>query len=87
MGGRDGSTLLEEEELAPRPTVKKLGGQLSAVVVSCKRFVGTSTQRFLKSVGVTGTKLKRALKDLAEEAEQGRYWLWPRRKIWGKDGC
>lgn len=26
--------------------------------------------------GVTGTKLRKALKDLEEEAEQGNFWLW-----------
>lgn len=50
------------------------------VEVVCRGFVGTSTQRFLRSVGVTDTKLKKELKELAKEAEQGSFWLWLRRK-------
>jgi len=58
------------------------------VEVGCRGFVGTSTQRFLKSMGVTGPKLRNAMKVLAEEAEQGSFWLWLRRKdqAWGKQG-
>ncbi|XP_035527992.1 uncharacterized protein LOC118335673 [Morone saxatilis] len=58
------------------------------VEVGCRGFVGASTQRFLKNMGVTGPKLRKALKDLAEEAEQGSFWLWLRRKdqVWGKQG-
>lgn len=42
------------------------------VEVGCRGIEGTSNQCFLNSVGITGPKLKKALKDLAEEAEQGR---------------
>lgn len=58
------------------------------VEVGCRGFVGASTQRFLKNMGVTGPKLRKALKDLTEEAEQGSFWLWLRRKdqAWGKHG-
>ncbi|RXN24825.1 hypothetical protein ROHU_021965 [Labeo rohita] len=58
------------------------------VEVGCRGFTGTSTQRFLKTLGVRGHKLQKALKDLAEEAEQGSFWLWLRRKdkAWGRDG-
>lgn len=56
------------------------------VEVGCKGYTGTSTQRFLKSLGITGSKLRKTLKDLAEEGEQGTIWLWLRRKdkVWGK---
>lgn len=36
------------------------------VEVGCRGYTGTSTQRFLKSLGI----LRKAHKDLAEEAEQ-----------------
>ncbi|GAA6076942.1 uncharacterized protein LOC118335673, partial [Tachysurus ichikawai] len=42
------------------------------VEVGCRGFNGTSTQRFLKTLGVRGAKLQKALKDLAEEAEKGQ---------------
>lgn len=58
------------------------------VEVGCRGYTGTSTQWLLRSLGITGSKLRKALKDLAEEAEQGSFWLWPRRKdkAWGKEG-
>lgn len=46
------------------------------VEVWCRGYTGASTQRLLKSLGVKGFKLKKALKVLAEEAEQGSFWLW-----------
>lgn len=58
------------------------------VEVGCRGYTGLSTQPFLKSLGITGSKLKEALRDLAEEAEQGRFWLCLRRKdkAWGRQG-
>lgn len=58
------------------------------VEVGCRGYAGTSTQRLLRSLGITGSKLRTALKELAEEAEQGSFWLWLRRKdkAWGKGG-
>lgn len=51
------------------------------------RHEAASTQHFLKSMGVTGPKLRKALKDLTEEAEQRSFRLWLRRKdqAWGKE--
>lgn len=42
--------------------------------------MGSSTQHLLRSVGVAGPGLKKASKDLAEEAQRRSYWLWLRRK-------
>lgn len=58
------------------------------VEVGCRGFVGTSIQRLLRKVGVSGARLKRASRDLAEEAERASFWLWLRRKdrSWGKEG-
>lgn len=39
------------------------------------RFTGASIQRVLKSIGVRGSKVKKALKVLAEKAEL-EFWLW-----------
>ncbi|GAA6076941.1 uncharacterized protein LOC107738138 [Tachysurus ichikawai] len=49
-----------------------LSGCKTEVEVGCRGFNGTSTQRFLKTLGVRGAKLQKALKDLAEEAEKGQ---------------
>nr|XP_061825268.1 uncharacterized protein LOC133612115 [Nerophis lumbriciformis] len=59
------------------------------VEVGCRGYTGASTQRLLKSLGIKGSNLKKALKALGEEAEQGSFWLWLRRndKAWGKQGA
>ena len=40
----------------------------------------------MRDAGVTGGDLRKAIKELAEEAEKGSFWLWLRRKdkCWGK---
>ncbi|KAK0150710.1 hypothetical protein N1851_004671 [Merluccius polli] len=55
--------------------------------VGCRGYVGLSTTRLLRDAGVTGRNLKKAIKELAEEAEKGSFWLWLRRKDkhWGKN--
>lgn len=57
------------------------------VEVGCRGYVGQSTTRLLRDAGVTGRNLRKATKDLAEEAEKGSFWLWLRRKdrSWGKN--
>ena len=57
------------------------------VEVGCRGYVGQSATRLLRDAGVTGGKLRKAIKDLAEEAEKGSFWLWLRRKdrSWGKN--
>ena len=56
--------------------------------VGCRGFIGKSTQHLLKALGITGSKQRKALKELAEEAEKGSFWLWLRRKDpkWGNQG-
>ncbi|KAL7378001.1 hypothetical protein ABVT39_007243 [Epinephelus coioides] len=58
------------------------------VEVGSRGYTGASAQRLFKSLGIRGAKLKRAIRDIAEEAEQGSFWLWLRRKdkSWGKQG-
>ncbi|KAG1932793.1 hypothetical protein F2P79_020826 [Pimephales promelas] len=41
------------------------------VEVGCRGFLGVSTIHLLREAGVTGRRLRRATKDLAEEAEKG----------------
>ncbi len=45
------------------------------VEVGCRGFTGTSTKQLLKSLCVRGPKLAKALKELAEKADQGSFWL------------
>lgn len=55
------------------------------VEVGCRGFVGSSTVRLLHDMGCTGAGCRKAIKELAEEAEKGSFWLWLRRKHrgWG----
>ncbi|XP_039516167.1 receptor-type tyrosine-protein phosphatase beta-like [Pimephales promelas] len=55
------------------------------VEVGCRGFVGSSTVRLLREMGCTGAGCRKAIKELAEEAERGSFWLWLRRKhkVWG----
>lgn len=55
------------------------------VEVGCRGFVGSSTARLLRDMGCTGARHRKAMKELAEEAEKGSFWLWLRRKekVWG----
>lgn len=55
------------------------------VEVGCRGYVGASTVRFLHEMGCTGARHRKAVKELAEEAEKGSFWLWLRRKhkSWG----
>ena len=57
------------------------------VEIGCRGYAGLSTNRFLRDIGFTAAKVKKVLKDLSEEAEEGSFWLWLRRKdrSWGKE--
>ncbi|KAG1971952.1 hypothetical protein F2P79_000201 [Pimephales promelas] len=48
------------------------------VEVGCRGFVGSSTVRLLREMGRTGARCRKAIKELAEEAERGSFWLWLR---------
>lgn len=43
------------------------------VEIVCRGYIGAFTQRLLKSLGTTGCEQKRALRNLAEEAERGSF--------------
>lgn len=59
----------------------------SPVEVGCRGFVGSSTVRLLRDIGCTGAGSRKAIKELAEEAEKGSFWLWLRRRDrgWGQN--
>nr|XP_061819532.1 uncharacterized protein LOC133608354 [Nerophis lumbriciformis] len=65
------------------------GGGWSAsihpVEIGCRGFVGGSATRLLRAAGMTGSNLRRAIKELAEEAEKASFWMWLRRRdnTWG----
>ena len=49
------------------------------VEVGAGGFVGSSTARLLKDVGLRGARLSKATKELSEEAEKASHWLQMRR--------
>lgn len=57
------------------------------VEVGCRGFVGGSAARLLRDIGCSGAGSRRAIKELAEEAEKGSFWLWLRRRerVWGQN--
>ncbi len=87
MGRRPGDCFWEERYTDLSDRCKDAGWHAFTypVEVGCRGFSGTSTQWLLKSLCVRGTKLSRALEDLAEK---GSFWLWLQRKDkkWGTEG-
>ena len=57
------------------------------VEVGSRGYMGLSPTCLLRDTGVTGGKLRKATKELAEEAKKGSFWFWLRRKdrSWGKN--
>ncbi|KAJ8415032.1 hypothetical protein AAFF_G00007300 [Aldrovandia affinis] len=55
------------------------------VEVGARGFVGSSTSRLLRDLGLRGARLSKSTKELSEEAEKASHWLWLRRrdKTWG----
>lgn len=56
------------------------------VEVGRRGFVGKAVAQLLHSAGMMGASLRKAVKELEEEAENASYWLWLRRKEsgWGQ---
>lgn len=52
--------------------------------VGCSGFIGKSTTRLLKDMGIRGQAQRQALKALSGAAETARQWLWIKRRgnIW-----
>ena len=59
--------------------------RLYPVEVGARGFVADSTTRLLRDLGLRGTSLQKAIRELAEEAEKASFWLWLRRRdvAWG----
>ncbi len=59
--------------------------RLYPVEVGARGFVGRSTSCLLKDLGLRRATLSRSTKELSEEAEKARHWLWLKRryKAWG----
>lgn len=57
------------------------------VEIGCHGFVAQSTSCFLRDIGFSSGEVRKALRDLAEEAGKGSFWLWLRRydKSWGAE--
>ena len=49
------------------------------VEVGCRGFVGTSTIRALRQIGLTGKERTKAVNEISEVAEKASSWLWLRR--------
>lgn len=56
--------------------------------VGSRGYTGASAQCLFKTMGIKGAKLKKATREIAEEAEEGSFSLWLRRKdrMGGKQG-
>ncbi|KAL7394116.1 hypothetical protein ABVT39_020904 [Epinephelus coioides] len=74
-------------ELAAACTLAGWKACTYTVEVRCRGFVGKSYQ-LLKTPGVPGSKQKKVLWEVAEEAEKRSFWLWLRRRDskWGNQG-
>ncbi len=61
--------------------------KLYPVEVGTRGFVGESTSRLLRDLGLQGARLHKAIRQIAEEAEKASFWIWLRRrcKMWGAD--
>ncbi|KAJ8356956.1 hypothetical protein SKAU_G00197500 [Synaphobranchus kaupii] len=59
--------------------------RLYPVEVGARGFVGGSTTRLLKDLGLRGRAISKATREIAEEVEKASFWLWLRRrdKTWG----
>lgn len=59
--------------------------KLYPVEVGARGFVGNSTTRLLKDLGLRGARLHKATREISEEAEKASFWLWLRRRdrAWG----
>ena len=49
------------------------------VEVGCRGFVGTSTIRALRQIGLTGKERNKAINEMSDVAEKASSWLWLRR--------
>lgn len=55
------------------------------VEIGCRGFVAQSTSCFLRDIGFSSGEVRKAVRDLAEEAEKGGFWLRRYDKSWGAE--
>lgn len=70
---------LKYTELAADAEQRGWKSKVCPVEVGCRGFVGKSTIRLLKELGVQGQTLRRTIKALSGAAEEASRWLWVKR--------
>lgn len=50
------------------------------VEVGCRGFIGKSTTRLLKNMGIHGQAQRQAIKALSSAAQQASWWFWIKQK-------
>jgi hypothetical protein len=75
---------LKYSELAADAEQRGWKVRIYPVEVGCRGFVGRSSVRFLKDLGMRGQALQQIVKSLSNAAEEASRWLWLKRKdsIW-----
>lgn len=64
------------QDLIDEALVRGWHATLFPIEVSCRGFPATSVRHFLQKIGMGPEHLKRAIGEIAEEAEEGSRWLW-----------
>ena len=79
---------LRYSELAASCEQRGWKTRVCPVEVGCRGFVGKSTTRLLKDMGVRGQAQRQAIKNLSSAAEQASRWLWIKRQDsnWATNG-
>lgn len=70
---------LKYTELAVEAEQRGWKSKVCPVEVGCRGFVGKSTIRLLKELGVRGQTLRQTIKALSGAAEEASRWLWVKR--------
>lgn len=67
-------------ELAADATQRGWNAKVWPVEVGCRGFVGSSTIRLLKELGIHGQALRQTVRAVSQAAERGSQWIWIKRK-------
>lgn len=70
---------LRYSDLAAEARQRGWNTEVRPVEVGCRGFVGTSTTKLLRDLGVKGKNLRAAVKAASEAAERSSQWLWVKR--------
>ena len=70
---------LKYTELAADAEQHGWKAKVCPVEVACRGFVGKTTTRLLKDLGIRGQAQRQAIKVLSSTEEQGSWWLWLKR--------